>query len=185
MQPAATPRRILVMGVSGSGKSTLAAALADRLGLPLIEADDWHSPQNVARMTAGTPLTDADRSAWLAQLSRLLADAVRQQRGVVLACSALKRAYRDILRIGAPDLWLIALHGERAVLAQRLARRVGHYMPPSLLDSQLATLELPGADEPGMQLDLSAPASDIVRQVLETLDNLPVHPPASNSRSPS
>lgn len=178
------PRCILVMGVSGCGKSTVAAALAERLGLRFVEADHWHSPQNVARMAAGTPLTDADRAAWLAQLSGLLAEAVRQQRGLVLACSALKRAYRDILREGAPDLWLLALHGDRTLLAQRLESRSGHYMPPSLLDSQLATLELPGADEPGVRLDLSAPVSDIVRQAMAALDGAPLPPPATHSREP-
>ena len=138
--------RIVVMGVSGCGKSTVGRLLADNLGLDYLEGDDLHPPENVARMAAGVALTDADRQDWLQALAQRLADARANGRGLVLSCSSLKRSYRDILRMGSPDVHFVHLHGARDLLAARMTARPGHYMPPSLLDSQLATLELPGAD---------------------------------------
>ena len=140
------------MGVSGSGKSTLGAALAHALSVPFLEGDAFHPPENVARMAAGVALTDADREGWL----RSLAEQLRRhdEKGVVLSCSALKRRYRDTLRSGAPDMALIYLSGPPEVVAQRMAGRSGHYMPPSLLTSQLATLEPPQADEDAITLDI-------------------------------
>ncbi|MBU3738891.1 MAG: gluconokinase [Rhodoferax sp.] len=149
------PRPILVvMGVSGCGKSTVAAALARTLGLPMLEGDDWHTPASVAKMAAGIPLTDADRAGWLDQLAEQLASHGSAGTGCVLACSALRRCYRDRLRSGAPAACFVYLHGGRELLAQRLAMRKEHYMPASLLDSQLATLELPQPDEHAVCLDI-------------------------------
>ena len=140
------------MGVSGSGKSTLGAKLAQTLAVPFLEGDSFHPPENVSRMATGIALTDADRAGWL----RTLAEQLRRHadRGVVLSCSALKRRYRDTLRGGAPNMALIYLSGSPQVLAQRMAGRSGHYMPPSLLTSQLATLEPPQADEDAVTLDI-------------------------------
>jgi carbohydrate kinase (thermoresistant glucokinase family) len=132
------------MGVSGSGKTTVATALARRTGWPFLEGDTLHPPENIARMAAGTPLTDADRWPWLAAV----AEWIRDQPGpAVVACSALKRAYRDLLRQAAPDLLLVYLRVEREVLAARLAARQGHYMKRVMLDSQLNDLSEPGPDE--------------------------------------
>lgn len=142
--------KVVVMGVSGCGKSTLGRALAERLHLPFVEGDELHPPRNVALMAAGTPLTDEDRQGWLEAIaSRLAAD-----EGLVVACSALKRRYRDLLRRSAPDLRLVHLNGAAPVLDQRLRNRAGHYMPPSLLQSQLDTLELPSAEEHAIVLDI-------------------------------
>lgn len=135
------------MGVCGSGKSVIGSALASALGCEFVEGDQFHPAENVRKMTAGIPLTDADRAGWLDDLRVRLDVAARSGRGVVLTCSALKRAYRDVLRRGAPELQLVWLHGPRDLLAQRMAQRQGHFMPPTLLDSQLAALEPPTADE--------------------------------------
>lgn len=163
------PRAVVVMGVCGCGKSTVGERLARELGALYIEGDAFHPPANVARMAAGIPLTDADREGWLAALAVQLADAHRAGRSVVLACSALKRRYRDTLRQGAPDLWLVHLTGEREMLAARLAARQGHYMPASLLDSQLATLEPPAPDERAITLDAGAPTESLVQRALAQL----------------
>ncbi len=161
---------IVVMGVSGCGKSTVGRALATALGLPFVEGDDLHPPRNVALMAAGTPLTDDDRADWLRTLSEVLAGAAARGQGVVVSCSALKRRYRDVLRSGAPALRLVFLHGSRALLAERVATRTHRYMPASLLDSQLQTLEPPGPDERPVTLDISAPPealADAARRALE------------------
>src|SRR5262245_26381976 len=133
------------MGVSGSGKSTVGALLARSLHVPFLEGDSFHPARNVERMAAGIALTDDDREGWLQSLAQQLRQHAAQ--GVVLSCSALKRRYRDVLRSGAPDLALLHLAGSADVLAQRMAARSGHYMPPSLLSSQLDTLEPPQPDE--------------------------------------
>jgi gluconokinase len=164
--------RIVVMGVSGCGKSTVGRLLADSLGLDYIEGDDLHPPENVARMAAGVALTDADRQGWLQALAQRLADARAQRRGLVLSCSALKRSYRDILRSGASDVRFVHLHGTRDLLAARMHGRPGHYMPPSLLDSQLATLELPGADELALSFDIAQTPQDIACAALLALHPL-------------
>ncbi len=152
--------RVVVMGVSGSGKSTVGRALADALGLPFVEGDSLHPPRNVNLMAAGTPLTDDDRQDWLQAIAAQLAAA--QHDGVVVSCSALRRSYRDLLRASAPDLRLVHLTGEPWLLAERLESRSGHYMPASLLQSQLDTLEPPTADEAAISADIGAPASSIV-----------------------
>ena len=155
--------RVVVMGVSGSGKSTVGRALAEMLHLPFVEGDSLHPPRNVSLMAAGTPLTDADRQGWLQAIAAELAAA--QQRGVVVTCSALKYSYRQLLRASAPDLRLVHLVGDPAVLAQRMGSRAGHYMPASLLQSQLDTLEPPSAEEAAITVDIDAPVHEIVERL--------------------
>ncbi|MCU1514836.1 MAG: gluconate kinase [Microbacteriaceae bacterium] len=145
---------IVVMGVSGSGKSTVGAALAERLGLPFVDADSLHPAANVAKMAAGHPLDDADRWPWLTVVGEHLAAAAST--GLVVACSALKRSYRDAILAAAPGVTYLFLSGTEELLAARLSRRRGHFMPVSLLDSQLATLEAPAADEPSVTVVLRA-----------------------------
>ena len=149
----AGPERIalVVMGVSGSGKSTVAAAIAEALGLAFIDGDRLHSPESVALMQSGRPLGDADRWPWLERIAARLADAEQWPDGLAVACSALRRAYRDRIRAGAPGVRFVFLDGAAELIGERMAGRSGHYMPPSLLASQLATLERPGDDEPDVQ----------------------------------
>ena len=164
----AIAERIVVMGVSGCGKSTVGQALASALGVPFIEGDELHPPRNVALMASGTPLTDDDRRDWLHAVAAALSRAT--DTGAVAACSALKRSYRDILRGGAPGLRFVHLVGERAVLEERMRRRSGHYMPASLLQSQLDILEPPTADEAAVTLDLDATPDEVVRAVRRQLE---------------
>ncbi len=160
--------RVVVMGVSGTGKSTVGPALAQALGLPFVEGDSLHPPRNVALMAAGTPLTDEDRRGWLQAVAAALTQG--ETSGVVVSCSALKRSYRNLLRAAAPDLKLVHLRGEPELLAQRLRQRKGHYMPPSLLQSQLDTLEPPGPDEAVFTADVAEPAPRLVAQLLHLLN---------------
>lgn len=163
--PAPSPLRLVVMGVAGCGKSSVGAALAARLGIPYRDGDDLHPAENVARMRAGTPLTDADRWPWLDRVARVL----RQEAPVIIGCSALKRAYRDRIRAGAGGpVTLVHLSGSRALIAARMATRQGHYMPLSLLDSQFAALEAPGPDE-AITVDIALPLADLVQAVLHRL----------------
>lgn len=157
----------VVMGVSGSGKSTVGKLIAEALGARYAEGDSFHPPQNVEKMRSGQPLDDNDRAPWL----EAMADAIREwnARGetVVLACSALKRRYRDVLRTGG-DVRFIHLAGDKALIASRLAARTGHYMPPTLLDSQFATLEPPGDDE-AITITIDASAETIAAKALARL----------------
>jgi len=130
---------VVLMGVSGAGKTTIGQRLARRLGWPFIDADDYHPSANVAKMAAGVALSDEDRWPWLDALNRRL----REERDAIVACSALKQSYRDRLLGGIADARVAFLHGSRALIAKRLAERKHRYMPPSLLDSQFATLEPP------------------------------------------
>jgi gluconokinase len=159
----------VVMGVSGCGKSTVGARLAEALNLPFLEGDVLHSERNVARMAAGVALSDQDREGWLQALADRLRQAHAAGQGLVLSCSALKRAYRDLLRSGAPGLRFVYLHGDRALLSARMAARTGHYMPLSLLDSQLATLEPPGVEENVLAFEVAERPEDIVAAVLARL----------------
>lgn len=147
--------RWVVMGVSGCGKSAIGQALAEALGAPFLEGDSRHSAANIAKMAAGTPLTDADRADWLLDLRASIAAAAAAGRPLVLSCSALKRRYRDLLRGGDPALRFIHLDGSPELIAARMGARTGHFMPPALLESQLRELEPLQADETGLVLDLS------------------------------
>ena len=159
-QPEGAPPRIVVMGVSGSGKSTIGALVAAALDVPFVDGDSLHPLTNVEKMAAGRPLEDADRWPWLHTVGRALADS--GDAGLVMACSALKRSYRDAIRSEAAGVLFLHLHGEREVLARRLEGRSGHFMPPSLLDSQFATLEPLGADERSVVVDVDATVPEIV-----------------------
>jgi len=154
------------MGPSGCGKSTLGRALADALGRQFIEGDDFHSPENKAKMAGGQPLTDADREPWLDGVGKALANAPD---GAVASCSALRRSYRDRLRRLAGDLFFVLPEVPRAELARRLEERRNSFMPASLLDSQLATLEPLGDDEDAMRIDGTRPVSEEVRLVRERI----------------
>jgi gluconokinase len=163
-------RHLVVMGVSGSGKTTIATALAARLDRAFAEGDDFHSAANVAKMARGEPLTDADREPWLAALAEWIENHNRAGRSTVLTCSALKRRYRDTLRAAAPrHVVFVHLAAPRDALLERMRKRKGHFMPPDLLDDQLAALEPLEADEPGVTLDAAAPPPAIVEQALAAL----------------
>ena len=162
-------KHLIVMGVSGSGKTTLARMLAGCLGWAYAEADDFHPPANVAKMSSGQPLGDGDRWPWLRAIHDWTAERERAGEHSVVTCSALKRAYRDLLREAGGEELFVHLHGTRGVLESRMARRTGHFMPVSLLDSQLAALEMPGADEPVLTLDIARPPEELVEQTVHFL----------------
>jgi gluconokinase len=156
----------VVMGVCGSGKSLIGGLLARALDMEFVEGDVHHSPENVARMSVGIPLRDEDRLAWLAAIATRLDEARRGDLGLVVSCSALKRGYRDVLRAGRADIRFVYLEGDRALLEQRLAGRRGHFMPSSLLDSQLAILEPPFPDEHAWVCEISEPPDVIVARLV-------------------
>jgi gluconokinase len=158
--------RYVVMGVAGAGKSLIGSAFARALGVDFVEGDAYHPRENVARMAAGIPLTDDDRLGWLRALADRLGAAAEADEGLVMACSALKRSYRDLLRARDPSVRFILLHGPRSLVAERLAERRGHYMPASLLESQFATLEIPSPDEGAWTCDIAAPPEAIVAALL-------------------
>lgn len=166
----ARPPLIVVMGVAGSGKSSIGPLLADELGASFLDADTLHPEANVAKMSAGTPLTDEDRWPWLARVGRALADS--GPAGLVVACSALRRSHRQAIREHAPSVTFVHLAGSATTLAQRLSNRSGHFMPVSLLDSQLDTLEPLGADEAGVTVDIDRSPEDIVRIALSEVGHL-------------
>jgi gluconokinase len=161
MQHPAPPGRIAVMGVAGSGKTTIGSGLAARLGLPYADADDFHPVANLAKMSAGRPLDDADRQPWLHAVGAWLAD---HPAGVV-GCSALRRKYRDVLRSYAPDLRFVHLTGASEVVTARVAARSEHFMPASLVGSQLDTLEPLGSDEDGFEADLTLPVDELLERL--------------------
>jgi len=148
-----TPGVLVVMGVSGSGKTTVGALLARRLGWTFKEGDELHPAANVAKMAAGHPLTDADRAPWLEAIGAWIDARLAEGDRAVISCSALKRAYRDRLAEGRPQLRFVYIDVDQATVAERLARRKGHFFPPSLLASQYADLQPPGADEPVIAVD--------------------------------
>jgi len=170
MQTNTNASRWVVMGVSGCGKSEVGRALSEALGVPFLEGDDFHSAANVAKMSAGTPLTDDDRADWLLALQAQIRNACDSGIGLVLSCSALKRRYRDLLRMGDPALRFAHLLGERELIEARMKARPGHYMPPSLLDSQLQALEPLQADEAGIVLDIRKPIAELVAEILNLSD---------------
>ena len=154
---------VVVMGVSGSGKSTVGAGIAAALGLHFIDGDGLHSAASVALMQAGTPLRDEDRWPWLDRIGARLSDAAQWPDGVAIACSALKRSYRDRIRRAAPGVRFVFLDGPADLIRARMAGRTGHYMPSTLLESQLQTLESPGADETDVQrVSTELPADSVV-----------------------
>ncbi len=154
---------LVVMGVSGSGKSTVGRLVADRTGSEFADADDFHPPANREKMAAGIPLEDADRQPWLEALRDRIRATNDAGRTLVLACSALKRKYRETLREAGPQVAFVFLDGTRGQLLERLQHRPGHFFPPALLDSQLATLERP---ETALVLDISAPPEELATQIL-------------------
>lgn len=162
-------QHVVVMGVSGCGKTTVAESLAARLGWPFDEGDAFHPEANIAKMSAGIPLDDADREPWLEILAGRIAAKEAAGASSILSCSSLKRRYRDILRTGAPRVRFVHLHGDKAVLAARLAARKGHFFPPGLLDSQFAALELLGPDEDGVVVDVALDPGAQVRAALAGL----------------
>jgi carbohydrate kinase (thermoresistant glucokinase family) len=164
--PDSVVAHVVVMGVSGCGKSTVGALLASQLGVPFADADDLHPPRNVAKMSAGQPLTDEDRWPWLARVGAELATAPD---GMVVACSALRRRYRDAIRTATPDTVFVHLAAPRVRLADRMAARLDHFMPAALLDSQLATLEPLEPDERGFVLDVTPPPSELARRAAAVL----------------
>ncbi|MFO1027520.1 MAG: gluconokinase [Acetobacteraceae bacterium] len=160
---------IVVMGVAGSGKTTIATALARQLGWDFLEGDSFHPPANVAKMSAGTPLTDEDRWPWLRAIAARMDEVQAQGGSAVVACSALKRAYRDILLGGRTNGILLYPRGEKALIAGRMQARHGHFMPPALLDSQFATLEEPGPDENPVVVDIDGSPEQVIETALRNV----------------
>lgn len=164
------PRQVLlVMGVSGSGKTTIALELVRLLGWPFQEGDDLHPPANVAKMHAGKPLDDADRGPWLDAVAAWIDARLAAGEPGIITCSALKRRYRDRVIGARQGVRLVFLHADRALLAERLAHRTGHFMPASLLDSQIATLEPPGADEHPLTVDLGPTPAEVAETIVRQL----------------
>jgi gluconokinase len=163
------PPHLVVMGVSGSGKTTVATRLAELLGRPFAEADDMHPPANVAKMAAGTPLTDADREPWLRTVRDWLTAQAEQGRSTVVTCSALRRVYRDVLREAAGGVRFVHLDGDPELIAARMKERRGHFMPASLLRSQLDTLEPLEPGEDGVRVPIEGTPDDIAADALRRL----------------
>jgi gluconokinase len=159
------------MGVSGSGKSTVGAALATRFGYCFVEGDDLHSPGDIAQMRGGHPLSDAQRAPWLRAVGERLVEERARRPGVVAACSALRRAYRDLLRSYVPDAYFVELDAPPSTLRERMAARRNSFMPVSLLESQLATLEPLQADELGTRIDVDRDPTVVIDELIERLDH--------------
>lgn len=167
--PAGIPVHLVVMGVSGTGKSTIATALRERLGWAMAEGDDFHPQANVDKMASGRPLMDADRWPWLQALAEWTAGHDAQGKPTIITCSALRRSYRELLLEGGPGTYFVHLVGDKGLLLERMSERE-HFMPPSLLESQLDTLEQLGPDERGVALDVANPPERLARMVLAQLD---------------
>ncbi|MEV7193123.1 gluconokinase [Streptomyces sp. NPDC093510] len=165
-----TPHVVVVMGVAGTGKTTIGPLLADRLGVPYAEGDDFHPAENIAKMSSGTPLTDDDRWPWLDAIGAWAHG--RAGLGGVVSSSALKRSYRDRLRAVAPDVVFVHLTGDRKLIEDRMSHRQGHFMPTALLDSQFATLQPLGADEAGVGVDVAGSPDDIADRAVKALSRL-------------
>jgi gluconokinase len=163
------PCALIVMGVSGAGKSTIGEKLAERLGWKFEDGDRFHPPSNVAKMSAGQPLADEDRWPWLRAIADEIARVCEAAGHVVIASSALKRAYRDILVHGRPDVRIIYLKGTQDLIASRLALRKGHFMPPGLLESQFETLEPPDASEDAVTVSIDGSVETVVNDILRQL----------------
>jgi gluconokinase len=161
---------VVVMGVSGSGKTTIAAGLARKEGWLLLEGDQFHPPANIAKMQAGTPLTDADRWPWLLAIAAREDELRANGQSAVVACSALKRAYRNILIGDRPDTLLVYMRGSKALIAERMKARKDHFMPPALLDSQFDTLEEPGPDEHPIVVDIGSSVESVTQEAFRQLE---------------
>ena len=171
MQPTPRPSStvIVLMGVSGSGKSTIAAELVDRLGWTFAEGDAMHPPENIERMAAGIPLTDADRAPWLRRITDWIRGRLEAGENAIVTCSALKAEYRDELRSAGPGVRIVYLRGNPATLVARQSARRGHFMPASLMRSQLETLEEPGPDEGVLTVDVAAGPAEIATTIIRSL----------------
>lgn len=169
MTSATAPQFVIVMGVSGSGKTTVAKALADTMTWTYVEGDELHPQANVEKMRAGIPLTDEDRWPWLRKIGEWIDEHEHQAKSAVITCSALKRSYRDLLREGRPGVVFCHVDVSREELERRLAERKGHYMPASLLQSQLDTLEPLQKDEPGVVVESVGGEEAVLRKVLDAL----------------
>ena len=167
--PTPRPMRLVVMGVSGCGKSTVGEGLAAHLGWRFVEGDSLHPPENVSKMAAGQALNDEDRAGWLGALADVLAKARESGQGLVISCSALKRAYRDRLRDGDPQALFVHLDGSRDVIAARIAARTHMYMPASLLESQFAALQPPEPDEQALCLSVQLPPAELIQNIAQHL----------------
>ncbi|MEV5547107.1 gluconokinase [Streptomyces sp. NPDC052309] len=170
MQQLHTPHVVVVMGVAGTGKTTIGPLLAARLGVPYAEGDDFHPPANIAKMTAGTPLTDEDRWPWLDAIGGWAHG--RAGLGGVVSSSALKRSYRDRLRAAAPGVVFVHLTGSRELIEDRMSHRQGHFMPTALLDSQFATLQPLEPDEAGVAVDVAGSPEEITERAMKALKAL-------------
>ena len=160
-----TPCALIVMGVSGSGKSTIAEKLAERMGWRYEDGDTFHPASNVAKMSAGHPLTDEDRWPWLQAIADEIDRACKAGEHLAVACSALKHSYRDVLAHGRDDVRIVYLRGTQELIAGRLTERKGHFMPPGLLASQFKTLEPPGPDENPLMVSIDASVEEIVDDI--------------------
>jgi gluconokinase len=178
------PCALIVMGVSGSGKSTIGETLAERLRWPFEDGDRFHPAANVAKMSAGHPLTDEDRWPWLQAIADEIERVCRAGERAVIACSALKRAYRDILVHGCDDVRIVFLDGTQDLIASRLAARKGHFMPPGLLDSQFGTLEPPAGNENPITVSIDATVETIVDDIVRQLRLGPAAGEADNRNRP-
>lgn len=163
------PQVLVLMGVSGCGKTTVAAILAGRLSWPFEEGDALHPPANIAKMEAGHPLTDEDRAPWLRKVADWVDERIDAGEHGLITCSALKRSYREVINRRGAGVVFVYLHGSRETIASRLMARHGHFMPPSLLDSQFADLEEPAADEPAIRVDIGPAPSALAQTIIETL----------------
>jgi gluconokinase len=163
------PDVIVIMGVAGSGKTVVGKLLAEQLGCEFFDADQFHSPENVDLMRRGIPLDDEKRAPWLDRLAGLIDSAIADRRGIVLACSALKRCYRSRLGVGRPHVRLVLLDGPEDVLRERIEQRTGHFMPASQLANQCALLERPTADEAAVIIDIAPPPETITSSIRTAL----------------
>jgi carbohydrate kinase (thermoresistant glucokinase family) len=163
------PAVVVVMGVASSGKTSLGERLANHLGWPFRDADSFHPPENVAKMSGGTPLNDDDRKPWLAAIAAWIDDLRATGRNGIVTCSALKKRYRDVIVGDRPDVALVYLRGSRELIGARMAARQHHFMPPALLDSQFAALEEPDEDERPLVMPVDLPKAEIERRVLGEL----------------